>query len=90
MSAIYLDASAFVKLIVDEPESRAMHDFLAAQHGRFISSALLRTEAMRARLLTLRREDFWDPALGFGLLRGERFRSELERRFQALALARVR
>lgn len=43
-----MDASAFVKLIVDEPESRAMHDFLAGEHGRFISSALLRTEAMRA------------------------------------------
>ena len=43
-----MDASAFVKLIVDEPESRAMHDFLAGEHGRFISSALLRTEAMQA------------------------------------------
>lgn len=43
-----MDASAFVKLIVDEPESRALHDFLAGEHGRFISSALLRTEAIRA------------------------------------------
>ncbi len=48
MSAIYLDASAFVKFIVDEPESRALHEFLAGEHGRFLSSALLRTEAMRA------------------------------------------
>jgi predicted nucleic acid-binding protein len=48
VSAIYLDASAFVKLIVDAPESRAMQHFLAGQHGRYISSALLRTEAMRA------------------------------------------
>ena len=48
MSAIYLDASAFVKLIVDEPETRALHDFLAGEHGRFLSSAMLRTEAMRA------------------------------------------
>ena len=48
MSAVYLDASAFVKLIVDEPRSRALHDFLAGERGRFISSALLRTQALRA------------------------------------------
>ena len=48
MSAIYLDASAFVKLIVQEPESPALRDFLAGEHGRYISSALLRTETLRA------------------------------------------
>jgi len=29
-------------------------------------------------LLTLRRDDFWDPGLGLGLLRGARFRARLE------------
>jgi predicted nucleic acid-binding protein len=48
VSAVYLDASAFVKFIVDEPESQALHDFLAGELGRFISSALLRTEVLRA------------------------------------------
>lgn len=35
-------------------------------------------DAMRERLATLRREDFWDPAPGAGLLRGGRFRGLLE------------
>jgi predicted nucleic acid-binding protein len=48
VNAIYLDASAFAKFIVSEPETVALHDFLAGEHGRFISSALLRTETMRA------------------------------------------
>jgi len=29
-------------------------------------------------LTRLRRDDFWDPGIGFGLLRGERFRARLE------------
>lgn len=29
-------------------------------------------------LLALRREDFWDPSIGFGLLRGELFRARLD------------
>lgn len=45
-SAAYLDASAFVKLLVDEPESDALEAFL---RGRSLtSSGLLRTEARRA------------------------------------------
>lgn len=35
-------------------------------------------DAMRERLATLRRDDFWDPAPGAGLLRGRRFRALLE------------
>ena len=35
-------------------------------------------DAMRERLATLRREDFWDPAPGAGLLRGGRFRAMLD------------
>jgi len=48
VSAIYLDASAFLKLVVEEDESNALRDFMGAEHGRYVSSALLRTEALRA------------------------------------------
>lgn len=48
MSAIYLDASAFVKLIVEEVGSDSLRAYLGGEHGRYISSALLRTEALRA------------------------------------------
>jgi NTE family protein len=34
--------------------------------------------AMRDELLRLRREDFWDPTPGLGLLRGELFRARLQ------------
>ena len=34
---------------------------------------------VRDELLTLKREDFWDPAFGLGLLRGRLFREKLER-----------
>jgi hypothetical protein len=48
MRAIYLDASAFVKLVVEEAESGALRDFLGGERGRYVSSSLLRTEALRA------------------------------------------
>lgn len=48
MSARYLDSSAFVKLVVDEAESGALRRHLGAGGSRFVSSALLRTEALRA------------------------------------------
>jgi NTE family protein len=35
--------------------------------------------ALRTELLGLRREDFWDPTPGLGLLRGKLFREKLER-----------
>lgn len=43
----YLDTSAFVKLIVAEPESAALRQFLGRWPER-ASSTLLRTEAVRA------------------------------------------
>ncbi|HVA22340.1 MAG TPA: type II toxin-antitoxin system VapC family toxin [Candidatus Micrarchaeia archaeon] len=43
----YLDSSALVKLVVEEPESRALLDFLRGQGGR-VSAALARTEVQRA------------------------------------------
>ena len=48
MSALYLDSSAFVKVVVEEAESGALRAFLAASGARRVSSALLRAEALRA------------------------------------------
>ena len=48
MSALYLDSSAFVKLVVEEMESAAVRTFLANRAARRVSSALLRTESLRA------------------------------------------
>jgi len=41
-------------------------------------------------LLALRREDFWDPALGVGLLRGRLFRRRLESLLPARSFAECR
>ena len=48
MSALYLDSSAFVKLVVEETETAAVRTFLASHDARRVSSALLRTESLRA------------------------------------------
>ena len=48
MSALYLDSSAFIKLVVEEPDSAAARRYLAAGDARRVSSALLRTESLRA------------------------------------------
>ena len=49
MTALYLDSSAFVKVLVDERESGALRAFFA-DHAkeRRVSSTLLRAEALRA------------------------------------------
>lgn len=49
MAGIYLDSSAIVKLAVREPESDALRRYLRARRPR-VSSALARTEVMRALL----------------------------------------
>lgn len=46
--ALYLDASAFVKLVRPEAESGALRAFLASRLERRVSSAMLRAEALRA------------------------------------------
>lgn len=46
-TAVYLDSSALVKLVVPEPESAALRAELA-QWNRRVSSALVRTELIRA------------------------------------------
>jgi predicted nucleic acid-binding protein len=48
VSALYVDSSAFVKLVVAEPETQALRSFIAGRHSRRVSSALLRAEALRA------------------------------------------
>jgi len=48
LSALYLDGSAFVKLVVEETESAAVRSLLASRASRRVSSVLLRTESLRA------------------------------------------
>lgn len=48
MSTIYLDSSAFIKVVIEEPESAALRSYLGSSAARRTSSSLLRTEAMRA------------------------------------------
>jgi len=43
---VYLDSSAFVKLFLPEPDSRALMRYLASRPQR-VSAMLLRTEALR-------------------------------------------
>jgi predicted nucleic acid-binding protein len=45
--AVYLDSSALVKLVVREPESNALRQFLS-EHPQRVSCALARTEVLRA------------------------------------------
>lgn len=56
--AAYLDTSAFLKLVISEPESRALRQFVSRWPER-CSATLLRTEAVRA----LRRAGY-DSRLG--------------------------
>ena len=53
MTLVYLDSSALVKLVVTEPESSALADFLKGRSER-VSSAMALTEVPRA----LRRAGF--------------------------------
>jgi len=49
MTATYLDSSAIVKLVVAEPESSRLHNYLR-RRGPLVTSALARTEVKRAAL----------------------------------------
>jgi uncharacterized protein len=48
LSALYLDSSAFVKIVVQEAESAVLRTYLATHESRRVSSALLRVETLRA------------------------------------------
>lgn len=50
MAATYLDSSALVRLVVEEPESTALRRHLRRRRP-LVSSALARTEVLRALLL---------------------------------------
>jgi predicted nucleic acid-binding protein len=50
MAATYLDSSAIVKLVVEEPESAALRRFLRRRRP-LVSSGLARAEVLRALLL---------------------------------------
>jgi len=64
----YLDASAFLKLVVEEPESEAMRQWASA-HPPAGSSHLLLTEALRAALrLEIDRDAVLDALGGVTLL----------------------
>jgi predicted nucleic acid-binding protein len=45
---VYLDSSALVKLVIRESESDALRTFLQARSGPMTTSALARTEVVRA------------------------------------------
>jgi len=47
-------------------------------------------ERIRMRLMTLSRQDFWDPSPGFGLLRGRRFLRLLEELLPVVSFAECR
>jgi predicted nucleic acid-binding protein len=49
-AATYLDSSALVKLVVEEPESAALRGYVRRRRP-LVSSALARTEVLRALLL---------------------------------------
>lgn len=53
-------------------------------------AAGLEPAALREELLSLRRTDFWDPGLGAGLLRGDRFRDRLHRLLPAATFEQCR
>ncbi|MHB1510701.1 MAG: type II toxin-antitoxin system VapC family toxin [Acidimicrobiales bacterium] len=50
MATTYLDSSAIVKLAVEEPESKLLRSYLRGRKP-LVSSALARTEVLRALLL---------------------------------------
>lgn len=43
----YLDTSAFLKLVVDEPSSKQMRVWHSSHEGQVVSSELMRIEALR-------------------------------------------
>lgn len=47
---IYIDTSAFLKLILPEVETPALRQYLAAHRRPWVSSRILRAEALRAAL----------------------------------------
>jgi predicted nucleic acid-binding protein len=61
MRAAYLDSSALVKLVIAEPESAALRRYVRRRRP-LVSSALARTEVLRALLFSARLR--WREAVG--------------------------
>ena len=65
-----------------------------ASSGALVASCYasgMPVDAMQQLLFTMKREDFWDPGFGLGLLKGEKFRQQMRAtfpctRFEALAI----
>lgn len=55
-----------------------------ASSGALVASCYasgMPVEAMQQLLFTMKREDFWDPGFGMGLLKGEKFRRQMRATF---------
>ncbi|MFK7988239.1 MAG: patatin-like phospholipase family protein [Sandaracinaceae bacterium] len=68
-------------LTVLEEEGLLPSQVAGSSAGALVTGAWaagLEATALAEHLQALRREDFWDPRLGWGLLRGGRFRRQLE------------
>jgi NTE family protein len=68
-------------LSVLEEERLLPSEISGASAGALIGglwAAGLSTEVMQRQLFALQRQDFWDPSLGVGLLKGKRFSSILQ------------
>jgi NTE family protein len=74
----YVHAGAFTALADAGLAPRAVTGSSAGALVTGLYAGGVSLDAMRERLATLRREDFWDPAPGAGLLRGGRFRAMLD------------
>lgn len=64
-------------------EARLLPDALAGSSAGALTGGLwaagLPADGIRELYFSLRKEDFWDPAPGLGLLRGQRFRTLIRR-----------
>jgi uncharacterized protein len=47
--AVYIDSSAFIKLVIEEPETTALRSYLR-RRSLMVAAALLRTEVLRASM----------------------------------------
>lgn len=66
MATYYFDTSALAKLVIDEPETQALRDWVNAVDAELLTSDLARTELPRA----VRRSNPEAPAMARRLLAG--------------------
>ena len=76
-----------------EEQALLPHRVAGSSAGALVTAAWasgLPSEALATELEGLTREDFWDPGLGFGVLRGALFRERLERMLPVADLSECR